>query len=179
MLDMTMLDISFRSEKISEIELIDALIRQSFEGAEEADLVKGLRDRGALLFSIVAIDKATDQIVGHMALSLVTIEGSDRTWQALGLAPLSVLPDFQNQGIGSSLINYWFQEYAEDFFNAVFLLGEPKYYQKFGFEIASNYGFVWQNNGGEDFFQVKEIKKGFLQKAAGTVFYNEAFLSVG
>jgi len=86
-----------------------------------------------------------------------------------------VIPRYQRQGVGSALINFWFEEYADDFYNAVFLLGDPLFYQRFGFIKALDFGLRWSEKDGEDFFQVKEIKKGFLEKVSGKVYYDEEF----
>lgn len=68
----------------------------------EHHIVAALRDAGALIISLVA--EQNGQIVGHVAVSPVMINGSDKeNW--FGLGPISVLPDHQGQGIGSALMN--------------------------------------------------------------------------
>jgi putative acetyltransferase len=173
-----MLDILLRSEKVSEIESIDALIKLSFKSNHQANRVKALRDSGALLFSIVAIDKPTNQLVGHMALSLASLEGIDRAWQVLCLAPIAVSPKVQRQGIGTSLVEYWFREYAEGFYNAVVVVDEAEYFQRFGFERAFNYDIYSNSKNTEDMLLIKEIKEGFLKKVSGEVVFNEVVLDV-
>lgn len=172
-----MLDISIRSEKVSDIATINEIIRRAFNNEAEVKLVNDLRDSGALTFSLVAEHTKTKALLGHLSFSLVTIHNnhSKKNWQALGLAPVSVLPAYQKQGIGSALINFWFKEYADNFYNAVVLLGDPNYYQRFGFVRAVDFGLTWSGGEFPDAFQVKEIKTGFLQKVSGVVYYHEAF----
>ena len=172
------LDFQIRTEKVSDIEEVSRVIEAAFDTEAEARLVENLRDQGALTFSLLAEDKTSGQLLAHLALSLVLIENQNRSWQALGLAPISVLPEFQNKGLGSALIYYWFEHYADDFYNAVVLLGEAEYYQRFGFKQASDFGLKWEFDCLEDAFMAKEIKKGFLEKASGTVFYHSAFSEV-
>jgi putative acetyltransferase len=178
-------DYLIRSERVSDIPKIRFLIEQAFSRKNEAQLVNDLRDSGALTFSLVAEKifetetekkaKDNNELLGHLALSLVSIENENRRWQALGLAPLSVMPQYQKQGIGSALINFWFNEYAVDFYNAVVLLGNPNYYKHFGFLNASHFGLHLSEGNFDAEFQVREIKKDFLKNAEGKVFYNELF----
>ena len=59
----------------------------------------------------------------------------------LGLAPVAVLPEFQNQGVGSKLIKDGLRLATENDFTAVFVLGHKDYYPRFGFEAAKTRGF--------------------------------------
>jgi len=173
-----MQDIRIRSEKVSDIEEIFSLICNAFGRDDEARLVNKLRDQGALIFSLVAEDKKNQQLLGHLAFSMVNINGEQQQWLALGLAPVSVLPEFQGQGIGSALINFWFEHYADVWFNAVILLGSPDYYSRFGFKKAADFGLHWEFECPEEAFQVRELKPGFLNKSKGIVCYHPAFSDV-
>ncbi len=174
-----MLKYSIRSEKVSDIESIHQLVSAAFEQADEANLVNALRDHGALLFSLLAVEEETGKLLGHLAVSPVVIEGDgayqSRSWQVLGIAPLSVLPEVQGQGIGKALMNFWLEEYADPMYKAVVLLGDPAYYQQFGFENAATHGFYWEKQCPPEAFQIREIKEGFLSKASGKVFYHQVF----
>ncbi len=63
-------------------------------------IIEALRAAKALTVSLVA--EADGRVVGHIAFSPVTISDSSRNWYGLG--PVSVLPDYQRQGVGSALI---------------------------------------------------------------------------
>lgn len=176
----------FRSEKVSDIERVYALVCDAFGQDDEAKLIERLRDQGALTFSLLAELEDTGELVGHLAFSPVlvqeSLEHSDtavnpqaKSWQALGLAPVSVKKHVQHLGVGSGIINFWFDEYADAFFNAVFLLGNPDYYRRFSFERALDYGFCCQYPDAEHAFQVRELSPGFLKKASGQVYYHGAF----
>lgn len=177
-----MQEIHIRSEKVSDIPAIKNIICQAFNRENEAKLVSDLRDKGALTFSLVAEDKHTQELLGHLSFSLVSIEkeveGSFRTWQALALTPVSVIPKCQNQGIGSALINFWFQEYADDFYNAVFLLSNSKFFHRFSFLNVSENHLTYGGANLNDAFQVREIKKDFLKKVSGIVYYHDVFDSL-
>lgn len=170
-----MKEIRVRSEKVSDIEAIYQVIKNAFGREDEAKLVNTLRDQGALTFSLVAEDIKNQSLLGHLAFSMVNINGDQQQWPALGLAPVSVMSEFQNQGIGSALINFWFEHYADVYFNAVILLGPPNYYSRFGFTKAADAGLVWEFECPEETFQVRELKPGFLDKVQGVVCYHPAF----
>ena len=58
----------------------------------------------------------------------------------MGLAPLAVLPDYQNRGIGGKLIRTGLSEIEQHGWPFVIVIGHPGYYPRFGFETASKYG---------------------------------------
>ena len=66
----------------------------------EQFIVDALRGAGKLTLSKVATHH--DEVVGHVAISPITIEEEDRGWYGLG--PVSVLPSYQRRGIGSALV---------------------------------------------------------------------------
>ena len=177
-----MLDFIIRSEKVSDISHVYELVCDAFDQPDESKLVNALRDCGALTFSLVAEDKNTGELLGHIAFSSVTIvqqvEKGVKNWQALALAPIAVKKKYQNLGVGGALINFWFSEYADDFYNAVVLLGRPTYYPRFGFKKSSDFEIYWEKDCPEGFFQIKEIKEGFLNKVSGTVYYHDQFSKI-
>lgn len=101
---------------------------------EEVGMVARLRDDDALTLSLVAV--SDDAIVGHIAFSAVTIDGKFCGWY--GLAPVSVSPQRQHQGVGSALINEGLAQLQQLGAKGCVLLGEPDYYGKFGFEAVAD-----------------------------------------
>ena len=103
----------------------------AFPTATEADLVEQLDRDGDAAISLVA--EAEGEIVGHALMSRMTVEGDGRSWRALGLAPIAVVPALQATGIGSALIRVALDRARADGTELVFVLGEPAYYRRFGF----------------------------------------------
>ena len=96
---------SIRHEQPRDIGIIADLTRAAFLEAEHASytehfIVDALRQCDQLTLSLVA--EANGEIVGHVAISPVTISSGVKDW--FGLGPVSVGPEHQRQGIGSALI---------------------------------------------------------------------------
>jgi predicted N-acetyltransferase YhbS len=82
-----------------------------------------------------------DRVVGHILFSTVHIQGDERNTKSVILAPLAVHPEHQNQGIGGQLIQAGIQQLTTAGVALVFVLGDPKYYQRHGFTPAGTQGF--------------------------------------
>lgn len=129
------MSIHIRSEKTGDIQSIHSTTIAAFLDAAHTDhneqfIVDALRGSGALSVSLIAEDQS--KILGHIALSPVSISDGSTDWYGLG--PISVLPSEQNKGIGSKLIYAAIDELKKLNANGCVLLGDPNYYIKFGFE---------------------------------------------
>ena len=82
--------------------------------------------------SLVA--RRDQEIIGHVMLTKAKI-GQDIV---LALAPLSVKPKYQKQGIGSALINQAHEIARQLGYSHIVILGEPAYYQKFGYRLIDD-----------------------------------------
>jgi putative acetyltransferase len=93
---------TLRCETPEDIPVIHHIHTAAFGRSSEADLVEALRQHNALIIALVAVQDG--RLVGHIAFSPVTITSSTATIEALGLAPMAVLPAYQRRGIGSRLV---------------------------------------------------------------------------
>jgi len=124
-----------RPETPQDISAIEKITIAAFDGKPYADgtehlIISRLREAGAMSLSLVA--EMDGKIVGHIAFSVVTINGTDQGWYGLG--PVSVLPELQKQGIGSKLIREGLSLIREKGAKGCVLEGSPVYYQRFGFK---------------------------------------------
>lgn len=103
-----------------------------FADGNEQDVVNRLRSAGALSVSLVATNGQA--IVGHIAFSPAEAADSSVPWFALG--PVSVLPAYQHQGVGSSLILRGLKRIQHVGARGCILTGDPAYYSRFGFQHA-------------------------------------------
>jgi putative acetyltransferase len=95
--------------------------------------------------TISLIAETGDAVVGHAAFSPVEID-NDGSCQAYILAPLAVQADFQKRRIGSTLVEYGLQQLSAMGVNVVFVYGDPKYYERFGFKAATARNFITPYN---------------------------------
>lgn len=133
-----------RVETPADFPQIHTLIQNAFANAEHSDhqeqfLVERLRQDSAFLPELALVTETKNgEIIGHIAFSEAVIEGK----KVLALAPLSVRPDWQNQGVGTALINHAHALIKTLDYPAVVVLGHPDYYAKFGYENASDFGIT-------------------------------------
>ena len=104
----------------------------------EADLVETLTESAVKHASWVATSEG--QLVGHILFTPVLIRSDDAELHGMGLAPMSVLPSRQRQGVGAALVRYALSTLFADGCPFVVVLGHPEYYPRFGFEPAADFG---------------------------------------
>jgi putative acetyltransferase len=117
-----------RTEQRDDEPVVVTVIEQAFKQADEARLVGHLRADGDAVISLVAV--VGDVVVGHVMFSRMVAP-----FLALGLAPLSVVPQYQRRGIGRSLVGEGLKQAREQGWEAVFVLGDTTYYERFGFRV--------------------------------------------
>ncbi len=164
------LSIIIRKEQSCDVQSIDAVIVAAFLEAPHTEhtehfIVKSLRESGALSISLVAEDGGN--IVGHVALSPVSISDDADGWYGLG--PISVLPNNQSKGVGSKLMNAAIQELKGIKAKGCVLLGDPNYYNRFGFEPKKGLEFPGVPH---EYFQALLFQGDLPQ---GIVTYHESF----
>ena len=93
--------------------------------------------------------------------------------RALALAPVSVVPSHQGKGIGSRLIRESLKFAKARSWEAVFVLGDPDYYSRFGFRIDIAEAFNSSYAG--PYFMVLELVEKALEGKSGDVIYASAF----
>jgi len=149
---------------------IRAIIRHAFGRADEANLVEALREDGDMLYEFVAQEGIG--LLGHIAFSRLPIERSAGRVEAAALAPLSVLPAFQRQGLGLALMEASLAQCRALGCKAVLVLGRPSYYPRAGFRADLAEPLEAPFSGPS--FMALEMEPGVL-KAGGRVRYAKAF----
>ena len=135
-----------------------ALLQRAFPGSSyEERLVRALHEHAKPLQEWVCIH--TNKVIAYIAFSNAY---QGRQVCGLHLAPMAVAPDFQKQGVGSELLRFALRQ-ASIKDQPLFVLGEPAYYQRFGFTPCSrpvcpfdtdNAHFLSLRNEGSDPFTV-------------------------
>jgi putative acetyltransferase len=159
--------IAIRPEEPGDAEGVFAVHEAAFGGAAEARLVAALREEGDLALGLTAFG---DRPVGHIAFPRLTLEGSDL--KAVALAPLAILPAFQNHGIGTALVEAALRMLRERGEDLVLVRGHLTYYPRFGFstEFASRFRTPYDGPG---MHALALSERG--QDASGRVHYPPAF----
>lgn len=143
----------------------------SFPTDAEARLVDLLRDASRLAVSLVAEEGG--ELVAHVAFSPVTAGNAK---PGAGLAPVAVLESHRRRGVADNLIRAGLALCRREYGWSV-VLGEPKYYSRFGYRPAREFGLKDEYGGG-DAFQALALNPGGIPKNAGLVKYAPEFASV-
>lgn len=125
-----------RPERKQDFEAIAAVTRDAFGKEREARMIEDIRASDRFVPELSLVAEAEGQIVGHVLLSYVDLEGR----QVLALGPISVVPRLQRQRIGSLLVREGLRRADLLGEPLVLLLGHPEYYPRFGFVRASTLG---------------------------------------
>ncbi len=148
---------------------VDRVVRAAFDRKMEAELVAALRASGDGVIELVADDDG--DIAGHILFS--RLGTPDR---CIALAPVSVVPTRQYQGIGSMLIGEGLRRAASEQWDAVFLVGDPDYYTRFGFNVATAARF--ETAYPKRYLLALELAKGSLRRRSGKVEFAAPFLAL-
>lgn len=165
--------LTIRPERLADPAAITEVVAAAFPTPAEAKLVEALRAAGRLSVSLMAEEDG--ELVGHVALSPVTVGGEIR---GLGLAPVAVRPDRQGRGVGKKLITEALAAARSAGAAFVVVLGEPEYYSRFGFLPASGWKLSDEYGGGEA-FQAIELTPGVIPASGGVVKYAPEFAVFG
>jgi putative acetyltransferase len=158
-----------RPETPADIGAIHGIHAAAFRTDGEARLVEALRNGGKLSVSLVA--ELTGELVGHIAFSPVTLEG---TPGGVGLGPVAVAPEFQSRGFGGQLIREGLAVCRREDYRFVVVLGNPTYYGRFGFVAASRWALKDEFGGG-DAFMGMELQPGAIRAGGGLMRYAAEF----
>ncbi len=138
--------VSVRAETPKDIDAIYRLNTAAFDGrTEEADLVDELRSSGDLLVSLIAVRDS--EPVGHIAFSRLVVDTADGPVGGVALAPVSVHPGCQSEGVGSVLIRAGLEKLAARNEQVVLVVGNPSYYSRFGFSTAAGKRYPSSHSG--------------------------------
>ena len=144
------------------------VVEAAFPTPAEAELIERLRAGGDAEISLVGVEG--DAICGHVMFSRMTAG-----LRALGLGPVAVLPARQRSGVGSLLIRRGVATARAGGWEIVFVLGNPDYYRRFGFDPALASGFT-SPYAGPHFMALALTEPGPC--LSGTVDYAPAFAAL-
>ena len=167
--------LEIRQENKNDYEQVYNVVKTAFENAEhsdgnEQDLVNDLRKSDSFIPELSLVAVKDNKIVGHILFTKIKIG----KYEELALAPLAVLPKYQRQGIGKKLIKTGHKIAKELGYNYSIVLGSEKYYPKFGYISAIEYGIKAPFEVPNENFMAIKLKDTEVE-IKGTVQYAKEF----
>ncbi len=168
------MELTIDTEKESEFAELYEFIRIAFQTAphadgDEQDYVNRLRESDRYIPELALTIKDGHTIVGHIMLTKTTIARGESQSGALLLSPVCTLLEYRNRGIASALIRYSLQLAREKGYQAVFLVGNPNFYTRFGFMSITAFGIKQLGDIPEQYCMALELEAGYLGKKGGTI----------
>lgn len=175
------MDIVLRAERPQDYRETEDVTREAFwnnyaPGANEHYLLHTMRDDPAFLPELDIVALHEGKIVGNVVCVKAAVEGDDgKGYEALTLGPIAVLPEYQGQGIGGMLMEHVKGIARDHGYRAIFLLGDPEYYSRFGFVPSERYGIRMADDTYMAAHQVFELFEGALEGMWGRYFEGSVY----
>jgi len=136
--------VELRLETEKDYRVVEVLTREAFwnvhvPGCDEHLLVHNLRKAKEFIQELDFVAVADGKIVGNIMYAKAKIIDSEKEYAVLTFGPVSVLPEYQNKGIGAKLINNTIQLAKEMGYKAILIYGDPEYYKRFEFKVSKEY----------------------------------------
>ena len=163
-----------RKETKKDYKIIYEVNKKAFNQNDESELIKRIRSSNHFIPELSLVAEENGEVIGHILFSKIKIIG-ERVYESLSLAPMSVLPKFQKQGVGGKLVKEGLKKARNLGFNSVIVLGHKEYYPRFGFKRASKWNIKCPFEVPDDAFMAIELKEGALENKSGTVQYPKEF----
>jgi putative acetyltransferase len=148
----------------------------AFGRENEAKLIDKIRNSDRFIPELSLVAKLDNKIVGHIMFSYIDFVAEETT-RVLALAPLAVLPKYQNRGIGNLLIKTGLEIAKKTASPMIIVLGEPKFYNRFGFKPTIAYGIKSPFDIPDEYFMVIFLTNN-IQNDRGKIIYPAAFNDV-
>lgn len=150
--------------------------REAFGYDKEAELVRDLLTDPTAepRLSLLAFesDDEAEKPIGHILFTAARLEETEDKAVVALLAPLAVIPNSQNRGVGGTLIKHGLKQLTAVGADLVFVLGHPDYYPRYGFRPAGERGFaapypIPEEHAGA--WMVQELRPGVIGTVRGRV----------
>ncbi|PTN03795.1 GNAT family N-acetyltransferase [Mangrovibacterium marinum] len=173
--------VQIRQETEADHQAVFNLVKAAFERMEISEhneqlIIERLRQSPSFvpeLSMVACLDDGT--IVGHILLTKITIEDQEKSYPSLVLAPVSVLPDYQHQKIGSQLIVAAQNKALEMGYTSIVLVGHAHYYPRFGYELCRRFGIKMPFDAPDINCMAIELIPGALEHVQGLVHFDPVF----
>jgi predicted N-acetyltransferase YhbS len=162
-----------RQERPEDFPQIYDLVKAAFQtgrvsNGQEQDFVNELRSGDTYIPELALVAEENGRLTGYIMLSKASVVNGEDKFAIAYVAPLSVVLEFRNKGIGSALIKEGFKLARQMGFTSVFLVGDPAYYHRFGFRSASAFGIRHMHEIPDENVMACELVPGALKNVTGT-----------
>ena len=154
-----------------------AFASMPYSDGTEQHIVSRLRHSEAFVPELSLVAELDDNVIGHILLSEVKVISDQEAHTILSLAPVSVHPDYQRQGIGSLLIKHAHQVALDMGYGAVVLIGHHEYYPRFGYQPAHTFDITFPFDAPAENCMAIELRKDALKGVVGQVQYPQEFFN--
>ncbi len=163
-----------RQEKPEDFQSIYFLVKTAFQTAKvsngaEQDFVKKLRASSNYIPELALVTEQDAKLVAHIMLTKTYVATDGSKFEALLLAPLCVALEYRKHGIGSRLVTKSFESAKNLGYRAVFVVGDPAFYGRFGFKSSALFGIKHIPLIPEQYVMVYELSPDALTGIAGNV----------
>ncbi|MEL7647181.1 MAG: GNAT family N-acetyltransferase [Sedimentibacter sp.] len=178
------MNIQLRLEQPQDYRIVEELTREAFWGMNHPDcnehlLAHKLRSVSAFVPELDYVAVISDIIVGNVMFSKGRIvDAQGREYIVLNFGPLSVLPEYQNRGVGKALMTYTISEAKRLGYRAILFFGHPDYYTRFGFKRAKEFSITTSGGVNFDAFMAMPLYDGALDGIAGR-YYEDPVFEIG
>lgn len=137
-------------------------------GCDEHYLVHVLHEQNAPVPELNLVAELDGEIIGQVICVPAQLRCGDKTLDdVLCLGPLTVAPAFQRRGVGGQLMHACVSRAAELDWRAIFLVGNPDYYHRFGYRATSEFGITLPGGETMDVMMALPLYPGALDGCAG------------
>ena len=170
-----------RSERHDDRDAIAEVVRRTYSPVpwsnhREDLMVDRLRQTEAFLPALSLVAEVAGEAVGHILLTRAWIGSGLSATATLALAPLSVVPERQNGGIGSGLVHEAHRRALAMDFHSVICVGSPSYYSRFGYLPLADYPITLPFEAPTDNQMIRRLTPGALHGVEGLVRYAAGWL---
>jgi putative acetyltransferase len=175
------MDLKIRNECESEYRAVEELTREAFwnvhvPGCTEHFCLHNMRGSKDFIPELDFVAERDSRLVGNIVYTRAgIISSTGKKHEVICFGPVSVLPAYQRQGIGSALIRYSLDKAKSLGYSVVCIYGDPRYYNRFGFRCAERYDIKSSDGKYAVALLALELEPGVLREISGRFVESESF----
>ena len=175
---------TLRKERKSDRRAVEQVTYRAFRDApptgsgddgNEALLAQKLRGCASFVPQLDYVAELNGSVIGNIMYTRSKVAGGGCEWETLTFGPVSVLPKYQRQGVGSALIYKTLDVARALGYRAVLIFGHESYYPRFGFKPASEFNITTDDGSNFPAFMALPLYDGALDGIHGRLICDEVY----